>query len=74
MNDLSFPLFDGHMHWSQTHIEESMASFNECGVIGGINLWAAASAQYNSVFKSDYAEFLHIYRDRGLFYRFAQFY
>ncbi|MFB3891653.1 MAG: amidohydrolase family protein [Phycisphaerae bacterium] len=70
----SFPLFDGHMHYCQTHLDETMASYGECGVIGGINLWGAASAQYNFVYHGDYAEFLKACRDKGLFFRFAQFY
>ena len=75
-NAYSFPLFDGHMHYCLPYLDEAMASYNECGVIGGINLWGGASAQYNRMyyFHGDYAQFLRACRDRGLFYRFAQFY
>jgi hypothetical protein len=70
----SFPIFDGHMHFSQAYLDEAMASYGECGVIGGVNLWGSASAQYNFVYHGDYAEFLKICRDKGLLFRFAQFY
>ena len=75
-NHWSFPLFDGHMHYCQPFLDEAMASYGECGVIGGINLWGAASAQYKGMyyFNGDYAQFLKACRDKGLFYRFAQFY
>lgn len=75
-NTGSFPLFDGHMHYCLPFLDEYMASYNECGVIGGINLWGGAAAHYNGMYyyHGDYAQFLTACRDKGLFYRFAQFY
>lgn len=74
MNELDFPLFDGHLHFCQAYLEEAMLSHEECGVRGGINLWGAAFAQYNSGYTLDYAEFLAICRERGLDGRYVNFY
>jgi hypothetical protein len=49
----SFPIFDGHMHFSQACLDEAMASYGECGIIGGIKLWGAASTQYNFVYHAE---------------------
>ena len=66
MTSLDFPFFDGHMHFSQAYLDEVLASYDECGVQGGVNLWEPHFP--------DYAGFLKICDKRGLFKRFVQFY
>lgn len=34
------------MHYSQQYLDEALASYEECGVIGGINLWGSAHGIY----------------------------
>jgi hypothetical protein len=67
------PLFDGHMHFSQNYLDEIIASYDECGVRGGINLWGSAYGHFE-VYTSDYAEFLRTCKARGLDRRFVNFY
>jgi predicted TIM-barrel fold metal-dependent hydrolase len=66
MSDEDFPLFDGHMHFSQAYLDQVIASYTECGVQGGINMW---SPDFH-----DYAEFLRLCKERELDKRFVQFY
>jgi len=34
----TFPLFDGHTHFSHMFLDQVMESYRQCGVIGGINI------------------------------------
>lgn len=71
-----FPLFDGHMHFSQAFLDDAIVSWDENNVVGGINLWGAAFGHYRDwyAYPLDYAEFLEACAKRNLFKRFAQFY
>ncbi|MEI7904185.1 MAG: amidohydrolase family protein [Candidatus Firestonebacteria bacterium] len=64
------PLFDGHMHFSHAYFDQILASYDECGIMGGVNLWATA---YNGGYHSDYIEFLKECKKRRLNKRFVQF-
>jgi len=66
MQHEDFPLFDGHMHFSHAYLDDVLASYEECGVRGGLNIWAPEF--------HDYHRFLETCRERGLLERFAQFY
>lgn len=65
-NQDDFPIFDGHSHFCQAYLEQALASYSECGVKGGINLWGPG---YH-----DYRGFLELCHKRGLEKQFAQFY
>lgn len=77
MNDQTsklFPMFDGHMHFSQAYLDEALASYDECGVIGGINLWGSAYGIYDAyTYPFDYLEFLKLCNTKNLGNRFVQF-
>ncbi len=66
-----FPLFDAHLHFSQAYLEQGLASLDQCGVKGGINLWAAGLGYVTYSF--DFAEFLQLLRARTNG-RFVSFY
>lgn len=69
-----FPIFDAHLHFSQGHLDEILASYEECGVRAGVNLWGAAGGKFNFMYHGDYEEFLKICRKRGLEKRFVNYY
>ena len=60
MNPSQFPLFDAHMHFSREHVDAVLAGAEECGVIGGLNIWVGG------MYHADYAEYLADSRRREL--------
>jgi hypothetical protein len=66
------PIFDGHMHYSQAHLDEILVSLAEGGIEGGINLWGGDLSfgyQYHGAFD----EMLRIVRQKKM-NSFVQFY
>lgn len=66
-----FPIFDAHLHFSQAYLDQGLASLDQCGVRGGISLWAAGLGY--ATFAFDFAEFLRLLRARTG-NRFVSFY
>ena len=72
MADETFPIFDAHAHFSQAYLDQLLASYEQCGVAGGINLWWP---DYHGAGDGDshFADFLATLGRRGLS-RFVPFY
>ena len=60
MAENMFPIFDAHMHHSLVQLDEVVASYQECGVIGGINLW------WGGIYRADFGDYLRGLRKRNL--------
>jgi predicted TIM-barrel fold metal-dependent hydrolase len=71
MSDIG-PLFDAHLHYSQAYLDETLLSFEEGGIKGGINMWGG-DMQFGYYYKGPFDELLRILRDRKLD-TFVQFY
>jgi hypothetical protein len=54
------PLFDAHMHFSREHVDAILAGAEECGVIGGLNIWVGG------MYQADYDAYLAECRCRDL--------
>ena len=67
-----FPIFDGHIHFSQAYLDQVLESWALYGVTGGIDLWFNSGSWYGD-YGLDFAEMLTMLKERKAT-RFVQFY